>query len=172
MVRIVALLAVLVVASCGTTPPNDAPCLVDTYTRHDNDVRPVRIVAGNNGRWCSFTWQIENGVTPEPARGGQILLEPEEGTARVMTVNGTTRVEYRSVAGFVGTDSFKVEIGGRKQVLNVVVDVRNSPGMVAATGSAPSPAYPPAGHDPAERGGQPPPAPASNPPDVQPLTQR
>jgi hypothetical protein len=54
MVRIAALFAATVVASCGITAPDDASCFVGTYTRHEGDQRPLKMVTASDDRWCTF----------------------------------------------------------------------------------------------------------------------
>jgi hypothetical protein len=160
MVRIVALLAVLlVVASCGITPPEGATCFVDTYTRHDGDLRPIRMMATSNNRWCSFTWQMEYGAAPQPLIGGRVVTAPTAGKARVLDAGGKTWVEYLAPLAYVGPDAFTVELGQQKMVLRVEVDVRAPP----STASSPTPSITAAT--------QPPVAPASAVPGLQPLTE-
>ncbi len=159
MVQVIVLVGVVILASCGITPPEGATCFVDTYTRRDDDQRPVHMVATSNNRWCSFSWQMEYGAAPEPLIGGRVTTAPAAGTARIVNAAGKTWVEYLAPTAYVGPDAFSVELGQHKMAMHVEVDVRAPP--------AGSPAVIPQ----AVAAAQPPSAPAGNAPGVQPLSQ-
>ena len=121
------LIGILALAGCASVGPTaERPCYVAPAAWNMDDQNPVvRMTVLNVGRACGVGLSVDRRA---PERVGSIIEQPSHGTARVRRVAGVMRAEYTPAAGFVGSDSYRAQLGPVSQSITVQVSVRAPPG--------------------------------------------
>ena len=135
-----ALTAITLLAACAKppVPVSEAPvqlpphqgspaavCTVAPFQATDGGTATVSMVVSNDGGYCAASLTAGNG---QPYDAALVHTKPLHGDDMVQRYNGKTSVEYSAKPGYVGHDSFPVQLilKGRAgyTTLNVNVDVQ------------------------------------------------
>ena len=110
-----------------------AVCTVAPFHVADGGTATVSMVISNDGGYCTAPLTAGNG---QPYDAALVHIKPLHGEDMIQRYNGRTSIEYSAKPGYVGRDSFPVQLILKGQAgyttLNVTVDVQPA-GAVAKT---------------------------------------
>jgi hypothetical protein len=106
-------------------PPLARVCTVSPFAVKTGGSADITMVVSHEGGYCAATLTADSG---QPYAAGLVHVSPLRGVPRVIKYNGKTSVEYAPQPGYVGHDSFIVQLIERGQpgytTLNVSVTVQ------------------------------------------------
>ena len=88
-------------------PPPSATCTVAPFHVADGGTAKISMTLSGDGGYCAAALTADNG---KPFDAPLLHVIPQHGSARVPKYNGKTSVEYSSLPGYKGADSFQVRL--------------------------------------------------------------
>ena len=104
-------------------PPSDAACYIEPSTFTTGAPPPARMFMKGHPTSCSYYQFKTFAAGPQYYTYGSLTSPPRNGDVELRTTDKGPRFFYRPKPGFVGQDSFEVEVGpagGRRTILVTV----------------------------------------------------